>query len=140
MFVIRLLERKANIRYYKSESDCRTPLHLAADRGFSNVAKILIERDLLERGLLDRVQTSTDTDATQSGGIVYCKAKVQHGDQTLETPLEIAAHRAIELATCKDASKYETFKRRLGFVKDNKECQDYCEFAVLMIKNMESKR
>ena len=114
MFVIRLLERKANIRYYKSESDCRTPLHLAADRGFSNVAKILIERDLLERGLLHRVQTSTDTNATQSGGIVYSKAIIQHGNKTLsETPLEVAAHQAIELATCKDASKYETFNKIL---------------------------
>lgn len=137
MFVIRLLERKAEISY--SKSDGTTALHLAAKRGFSNVAKILIERDLLERGLLDRVQTSTDTKA--AGGIVYCKAKVQPGNGTpRETPLEIAARRAIELATCKDASKYETFKRRLGLVKDSKECQDYCEFAVLMIKNMESKR
>ena len=54
------------------------------------------------------------------------------------TPLEIAVRTALELA--KDASKYETFKRRLGLAKDKKKCQDYSKFSALMIRNMESER
>ena len=136
--MIRLLDRGADIRC--SKQGLNTPLHLAAKRGFSNVAKILIERDLLERGLLKRGHQSLDNNP--AGGIVYCKAQVPHDsieDKILEmTPLEIAVQRAIELA--KDTSRCETFKRTLGLLKDKKECQRYCKFAELMIRNMEIDR
>ena len=119
--MIRLLDRGADIRYSKPQWGLNTPLHLAAKRGFSNVAKILIERDLLERGRLKRGHQSLDNNP--AGGIVYCKAQVSHAHEgnyeILEmTPLEIAVQRAIELA--EDTSRCETFKRTLGLLKDTK--------------------
>ena len=80
MFVIRLLQR--NARVATARADRNTPLHLAAMKGFTNVAKKLID----------------------NGAYVAAENKAGHN------PLYLAVEK------------------------------DHCDFAVLMVHNMEPAR